>query len=71
VKPASHPAPIKNDIATDMLLKPPKSQKDETQGIRDTQKQLMKESKHYTFIKAQQENIRQDRNYQRKPPPHL
>ena len=41
------------------MMKPPKSQKAETKEIRDTQKQIMKESsKEYAFIKAQQENLR-------------
>jgi len=43
----------------ELPLKPPKSQKDETKEIRETQKQLMKESTtEFAFIKAQQDNIR-------------
>jgi hypothetical protein len=43
---------MKQEIPADLLQKPPKSQKDETKGIRETQKQLMKDSSEYAFIKA-------------------
>ena len=43
----------------ELPLKPPKSQKEETNGIRETQKQIMKESsKEFAFIKVQQDNLR-------------